>query len=86
MATLARKMLIPSIIIEVEREDRSLSTLILSSPSNQDWGTIYNYLLSIVVNAGSTWTSKSLRSIETKGINIAKAVADPGLITEYFYP
>lgn len=60
-------------IIEVERERRSLSTLILSSLSTQDWGTIYNHLLTNLVNASGTWTSKSLAYFEKQGITIAKA-------------
>ncbi len=60
-------------IIEVEREHRSLSTLILSSPSKQDWSTIYNQLLSNVVNASGTWARKSLEYFEAQGINITKA-------------
>lgn len=60
-------------IIEVEREHRSLSTLILSSPTKQDWSTIYNHLLMKLVNASGTWASKSLAYFETQGINIAKA-------------
>lgn len=60
-------------IIEVEREHRSLSTLILTSTSEEDWTSIYNHLLVNVINASGSWTSKSLRSLEIKGINIAKA-------------
>ncbi|QXE01943.1 Tn7-like element transposition protein TnsE [Terribacillus sp. DMT04] len=60
-------------IIEVEREHRSLSTLILSSPTKQDWSTIYNHVLMDLVNASGSWTGNSLRSIETKGISIVKA-------------
>ena len=60
-------------IIEVEREHRSLSTLILTSCSNHDWSVIYNQLLVNLVNASGTWQSKSLKYIETKGINIVKA-------------
>lgn len=60
-------------IIEVEREHRSLSTIILSSLFNQDWGNIYNQLLLNLVNASGTWQSKSLKYVETIGINIVKA-------------
>lgn len=52
-------------IIEVEREHRALTTLILSSLSNQDWSTIYNHLLMKLVNASGTWVSKSLSYFET---------------------
>ncbi|WP_106495385.1 Tn7-like element transposition protein TnsE [Lentibacillus sp. Marseille-P4043] len=60
-------------VIEVERENRSLSTLILSFPSKQDWNTIYHNLLINLVNASGTWTSKSLAYLESQGIKIIKA-------------
>lgn len=60
-------------IIEVEREHRSLSTLILYSPSKQDWGAISNHLLVNLVNASGTWASKSLSYFETQGIKMGKA-------------
>lgn len=60
-------------IIEVEREHRSLSTIILSSSVNQDWGNIYNHLLMNLVNASGIWVSKSLTYFETQGIKIVKA-------------
>ncbi|ASC51679.1 MULTISPECIES: Tn7-like element transposition protein TnsE [Staphylococcus] len=59
-------------IIEVERERRSLSTLILSSSSKQNWSAICNYILLNLVNASGNWTRKSLNSINTKGIKIEK--------------
>ncbi|AXF57102.1 Tn7-like element transposition protein TnsE [Salicibibacter kimchii] len=55
-------------IIEVERERRSLSTLILSSLSRQDWDTIYNHLLMNLVNASGTWSIKSLTYFEGQGV------------------
>ncbi|WP_404457145.1 Tn7-like element transposition protein TnsE [Oceanobacillus kapialis] len=60
-------------VIEVEREHRPLSTIILTSNSEQNWGMIYNYLLVNLVNACGTWNSKFLKSIETKGIGVTKA-------------
>lgn len=59
-------------IIKVEREGRSLSTLILSSPSQQDWLTIYSQVLLNLVNASGSWTTNLLESIKTKGISIVK--------------
>lgn len=59
-------------IIEVEREKRSLSTLILHSPSIQDWDTIIKTLLVNLVNASGTWNNKSLKTFETKGVKIVK--------------
>ncbi len=60
-------------IIEIERENRSLSMLILSSPITCDWRPIYDQLLINLVNDSGTWTSKSLRSIEGQGITVLKA-------------
>ncbi|QDS48344.1 hypothetical protein FP477_14410 (plasmid) [Staphylococcus aureus] len=60
-------------IIEIEREHHSLSTIILSSYFNQNWSVIYNHILLNLVNASGTWGGKSLKHIENKGVNIAKA-------------
>lgn len=60
-------------IIEVERENRPLSTIILSSNTEQNWSSVYNYLLVNLVNASGTWTSTMLRSIENQGIHIVKS-------------
>lgn len=60
-------------IIEVEREKRSLSILILSSIINHDWKSIYNKVLVSLVNNSGTWSRKSLNSIENQGIRVVKA-------------
>lgn len=60
-------------IIEVERENRPLSTLIIYSNSEQSWGSIYNYLLTGLVNVSGTWTSALLMSIANQGIHIVKS-------------
>lgn len=60
-------------IVEVEREGRSLSTLILSSPEVQDWDYVFNRLLINLVNDCGTWTSQSLNSIKGQGITIIKS-------------
>ncbi|WP_165774912.1 Tn7-like element transposition protein TnsE [Bacillus pseudomycoides] len=60
-------------IIEIERENRSLSMLILSSLVTREWKTIYERLLINLVNDSGTWTSKSLKSIESQGITVVKA-------------
>jgi hypothetical protein len=59
-------------IIEVERESRSLSTLILSSSLIENLQPIYKRLLVNLVNNSGTWTSKSMRSIEERGVTILK--------------
>ena len=60
-------------IIEVEREHRSLSTIILSSQIARDWTPIYNSLLGNLVNVSGTWTSKSLTYMEAQGVFVSKA-------------
>ncbi|MGP4074024.1 Tn7-like element transposition protein TnsE [Piscibacillus sp. B03] len=60
-------------IIEVEREYRSLSTIILSSYKKQDWNNIYYQLLLNLVKDSGTWTSRSLNVIKTKGVIISKS-------------
>jgi hypothetical protein len=60
-------------IIEIERENRSLSMIILSSSSINNWKPIYDRLLVNLVNDSGTWTSKSLKSIENQGVTVKKA-------------
>lgn len=60
-------------VIEVERESRSLSTLILSSKEVQDWKSIYQLILLDLVNAGGSWSSKSLGNIQNKDITVMKS-------------
>jgi len=59
-------------IIEVERERRPLSTIILSSNLEQNWSSVYNYLLVGLVNVSGTWASGLLNSITHRGIHIIK--------------
>ncbi|WP_225986708.1 Tn7-like element transposition protein TnsE [Bacillus cereus] len=60
-------------IIEIERENRSLSMLILSSPVIHDWHFIYNRLLVNLIKDGGIWKSGSLRSIKNRAVVIIKA-------------
>lgn len=60
-------------IVEIERENRSLSILILSSSTIDNWNSIYNNLLVNLVNDNGTWTSKSIKSIENQGAIVMKA-------------
>ncbi|WP_242223156.1 Tn7-like element transposition protein TnsE [Bacillus cereus group sp. BfR-BA-01380] len=60
-------------IIEVERENHSLSTLILSSYTIYNWNLIYKELLSNLVYDGGTWTSASVQAVEDRGVTIKKA-------------
>lgn len=59
-------------IIEVERESHSLSTLILSSSLIENLQPIYKRILVNLVNDSGTWTSKSMRRIEERGVTIVK--------------
>ncbi|WP_077706553.1 Tn7-like element transposition protein TnsE [Virgibacillus dokdonensis] len=60
-------------IIEVEREKRSLSMLILSSAVIQGWKSIYDRLFVNLVNDSGVWTSKSLEGISSQGVDVMKA-------------
>src|SRR5699024_12740867 len=58
-------------IIEVERERRPLSTIILSSNFEQNWSSIYNYFLVGLVNASGSWNIVFLMYLTNRLINIA---------------
>lgn len=60
-------------IIEVERENRSLSTIILSSNTINSRTTIYNSLLVNLINDSGAWTNKSLTYLENLGVVVLKA-------------
>lgn len=60
-------------IIEIERETYSLSMLIISSLSVENWEYVYNRLFINLVNDSGSWTSKSLKSFETQGVVFTKA-------------
>ncbi|WP_394231027.1 Tn7-like element transposition protein TnsE [Bacillus thuringiensis] len=60
-------------IIEVEREGRSLSMLILSSLKLYNWEPIYNQLFTNLINDGGTWTSNLLKSLKIQGVQVKKA-------------
>ncbi|HZG10945.1 Tn7-like element transposition protein TnsE [Bacillus sp. BNPI-92] len=60
-------------IVEIERENRSLSILILSSSTIHNWHPIYNKLLVNLINDNGTWTSKSLKIIENQDVIVMKA-------------
>ncbi|WP_071396587.1 Tn7-like element transposition protein TnsE [Bacillus tuaregi] len=60
-------------IVEIEREGKSLSTLILSSAEVKDWDFIFIRLLENLVNDCGTWTSQSLNSIKRQGVKTIKS-------------
>lgn len=55
-------------ILEVERENRSMSMLILSSSKITNWNSIFRYLVLNLVNDNGTWASKTLKIIENQGV------------------
>ncbi len=59
-------------IVELEREQHSLSILILSERTMVNWQSIYDRILLNVVNDSGTWTSNSLKAIEKQGVIIMK--------------
>ncbi|WP_238343608.1 hypothetical protein [Gracilibacillus saliphilus] len=59
--------------MELERENRSLSILILSSSTTHNWHLFYNKLLVNLINDNGTWTSKALKIIENQGVIVMKA-------------
>lgn len=56
-------------VVEVERESRSLSMLILSSDLAMDWDNVLEELLLNLVNDSGTWLKSSLEHIEKKRHN-----------------
>lgn len=60
-------------VVEVERDNRSLSILILSSSISQEWNSIFKQILASLINDGGTWTGKSLKRITITGVTIVKA-------------
>ncbi|WP_276916566.1 Tn7-like element transposition protein TnsE [Aneurinibacillus aneurinilyticus] len=60
-------------VVEIEREGKSLSTLILSSNQSIDWNKTLGSLLTNLVNDSGVWSSKSIKRIENKGIMFKKA-------------
>ncbi|WP_429783716.1 Tn7-like element transposition protein TnsE [Bacillus zhangzhouensis] len=56
----------------MEREDRSLSILILSSNKIKEWNYIYKSLLLNLVNSSGVWSSQFLQNLENKGVNFRK--------------
>ena len=59
-------------LIEIEREDKSLSMLMLQSYENVNWKKIYSSLLLGLVNESGKWSNKVLGEIEKRGIIITR--------------
>ncbi|EEL95719.1 hypothetical protein bcere0030_1600 [Bacillus cereus AH1273] len=60
-------------ILEIERESRSLSMLILSSTISMEWSSIIQDMLSGLVDKSGVWAKELITGIEREGIVIKKA-------------
>lgn len=60
-------------ILEVERENRVLSMLILSSSKSISWNQLVEGVLLNLVNSSGTWVKESLKSLERRGVVVQKA-------------
>lgn len=60
-------------ILEVERENRSLSMLILSSTIPVNWNQLIDGLLMNLVNSSGTWEKGSIKSVERKNVVVQRA-------------
>lgn len=59
-------------ILEIERESRSLSMLILSSTISMEWSSIIQDMLSGLVDKSGVWAKELITGIEREGIVIKK--------------
>ncbi|WP_146550781.1 Tn7-like element transposition protein TnsE [Rummeliibacillus suwonensis] len=59
-------------IIEVERENRSLSLLILSSNMFKNWNAIYTKLLLTLVNGSGFWHGGYLENIKNNNVDVKR--------------
>jgi len=55
-------------LIEIERENRALSMLILKSDTHVNWGWVYSKLLIGLVNESGKWSNKVITFIEEQGL------------------
>lgn len=59
-------------LIEIEREERSLSRLLLYSMQNVNWMRVYLKILLGLVNKSGTWDSQGLKRLERNGVMIKR--------------
>ncbi|MGR5962529.1 Tn7-like element transposition protein TnsE [Bacillus paranthracis] len=59
-------------VLEIERESRSLSMLILSSTISMEWSSIIQDMLSGLVDKSGVWAKELITGIEREGIVIKK--------------
>lgn len=60
-------------ILEVERENRALSMLILSSTVSINWNQLIDGLLLNLVNSSGTWEKESIQSLDRRNVMVQKA-------------
>lgn len=60
-------------VIEVERENRSLSMLLIYSVTDVNWDSIVDNVLLNLVNSSGTWSKELIGNIRSKGILVKKA-------------
>ncbi|OBR92962.1 hypothetical protein CLRAG_22560 [Clostridium ragsdalei P11] len=59
-------------LIDVEREDRALSMLVLNAKVKVNWRWVYNSLLIALVDESGKWSNKIIRNTEKMGIIICR--------------
>lgn len=60
-------------ILEVERENRALSMLILSSTVPGNWNQLIDSLLMNLINSSGTWEKEIIQNVERKNVIVQKA-------------
>nr|WP_257128279.1 Tn7-like element transposition protein TnsE [Bacillus wiedmannii] len=60
-------------VLEIERETRSLSILILFSESIINWDKVIGELLLNLVNSSGVWERKLIREIGKRNVKVQKA-------------
>ena len=61
-----------SLIMEVEKQNKSLSTLILNSNKEQCWRRIYNVILKSFVDKSGKWSNEVFKKLERENIRIVR--------------
>lgn len=59
-------------LIEIEREDRALSMLILKARNNTKWEWVYSALLLELVNQSGKWSNEVIENIKANGIMVSR--------------
>lgn len=59
-------------LIEVEREDRALSMLLIKLNSKVNWEWVYSLLLLGLVNESGKWSNKGINEVERNGVGVIR--------------